>query len=63
MHTVEVSEGSVEELRGDTDSVCLQENTNLDGWHVPGTPEVIGNPRDLLEAVGVFPEVWQYRML
>ena len=60
---MEVSEGTVKEIMGDTDSVSLQENISLDGQLIPGAAEVLGNPWDLLEVVRPSTEGRQYRVL
>ena len=53
---MEVSKGIVEELGEDADAVFLQGNTSLYGQFIPGAPEVMNNPWDLLEAVRPSPD-------
>ena len=54
--TVEVSEGSVKEHGGYVDFISLQENTDLNGQLVPGAPEMMGDPQDLLKVVRPSPK-------
>ena len=48
---MEVSKGQVEELRGNAYSGYLQQDTIPDGLLILDTPEMLCNPKNLLEAI------------
>ena len=49
--SLQVSNGAVEEFQGNADTASLEEEASLYRQHVPGAPEVSGDPQDLLSVI------------